>query len=197
MNLFSLEAKTLRGLSDDTVRTVFLEASATQGCMLSAVASCVCRLNDVFFAVHASLAGAAMLGQIATYDKGSQTLSTTCKRVMAALAVGLAAAMAVSLWPAVPWEPLDFFYLLGYIKARRASTRAEPKPACATRRSIRELLLKAVLASQVVVTVIKYMPQVCELVMMPISETRLHLHAKRDVVCVRIEGAPQCKAQVN
>ena len=75
------------------------------------------RLNDVFFAIHASLAGAAMLAQIALFDKGSQTLSTACKRITAALAVGLASAMAVSLWPAVPWEPLDFFYLLGYIKA--------------------------------------------------------------------------------
>ena len=80
------------------------------------------RLNDVFFAVHASLAGAALLAQIALYEKGSQTLSTTCKRITAALAVGLLAAMAVSLWPAVPWQPLDFFYLLGYIKARRLTT---------------------------------------------------------------------------
>ena len=86
--------------------------------MLSASVRQPRRLNDVFFAVHASLAGAVMLGQIAFYDKGSQTVSATCKRVMAALAVGLALAMAVSLWPAVPWEPLDFFYLLGYIKAR-------------------------------------------------------------------------------
>ncbi len=82
------------------------------------------RLNDVFFAVHASLAGAGLLWQIVIYEKGGQTLSTSCKHVMAALAVGLAIAMAFSLWPAVPWEPLDFFYLLGYIKARMISERA-------------------------------------------------------------------------
>ena len=116
------------------------------------------RLNDVFFAVHASLAGAAMLGQIAVYDKGSQTLSMTCKRVMAALAVGLAIAMAVSLWPAVAWEPLDFFYLLGSIKARTSSKRAGQ--ACIHEWRIHMLPLSATLALQVVITVIKYMPQV-------------------------------------
>ena len=100
--------------------------ATSHNCPLTARAILPHRLNDVGFAVHATLAGAALLAQIALYGKGSQTLSATCKRVSAALVVGLAVAIAVSLWPAVPWEPLDFFYLLGYIKARRTLERWVP-----------------------------------------------------------------------
>jgi len=136
------------------------------------------RLNDVFFAVHASLAGAGLLWQIAIYEKGGQTLSTTCKRVMAALAVGLAIAMACSLWPSFPWEPLDFFYLLGYIKARMPTQRAGSNTHnCCECNSSYVLLLSVALAFlQVVITVIKYMPQVRHLPTLPSSENVLTVH---------------------
>ena len=109
-----------------------------------------------------------MLLQIALFEKGSQTVSPTCWRVTSALALGLAAAMALSLWPAVPWEPLDFFYLLGYIKVRTTlNGRARPITVADSVRSLFRLQKcraarcdQDMLAVQVAITVVKYMPQV-------------------------------------
>ena len=150
--------------------------------MLRTSASCRRRLNDVFFAVHASLAGAVMLGQIAFYDKGSQTVSATCKYVMAALTVGLMTALGFSLWPAVPWEPLDFFYLLGYIKACISGEHAESSTHVEQSR-IDVLPLSVVLAVQVVITVIKYMPQVPKFLMLPGSEAAPHASGLMQDLC--------------
>jgi hypothetical protein len=128
------------------------------------------RMNDVVFALHASAAGAAVLVQIALYEKGSQTVSLTCKRMTAALAVGLAAAMALSVWPAIPWEPLDFFYLLGYLKVWRSPDCLLPAPrwwlpllapACLSEELLHACkVTRTYCAMQVVITVVKYMPQV-------------------------------------
>lgn len=75
-----------------------------------------CSAPQHFIPLQLHYSNVAVLAQIAAYDRGSQALSRTCQRVVAALLLGIGGAMGASMHKAVPLEPLDFLYLLSYIK---------------------------------------------------------------------------------
>lgn len=70
--------------------------------------------NDVFNAVHATLATTLMIAQCFLYETGGQKVSTTAKAILGIFAILLSSSLIISLINAMQW--LDFLYFCSYIK---------------------------------------------------------------------------------